>query len=502
MAKPPLRLLLLALVPVVEARAVAAPQVHHHPDGRPWSRRADRGPDAEVPGWFYQLGVTGIRVKLDDEHPARLIVGHVFDGSPAEGVIEVGDHITGAGGEAFEVPHRNGYGMEVFGPRGPIEDFAEALSTVLLDPKATRLAVAIERDGDPRDVKLKLGRRTTFGADFPKSCSYTPDVLPGLLETLRAAQRDDGSFGGELANTFAPLALLAGGERRDLAAVERAARFHASHTSREDDASLVNWRYTAAGIVLSEWYLASGDRWVLEELAEVRDFLLASQYMSLDEVSPRVRDSHPDSYPTDAAQQHGGWGHNKGFEGYGPIAMVTGQGALAFALMERCGVEVDDGRQRAAYAFLERGTGPNGYTWYGDEVANPEGWADMGRTGAAACAFAASRLDERPVHLELARKQATLMGEEAGSFPDTHGSPLMGMGYGAAGAMAALPGAYDRLMAANRWWFVLADCGDGTFHYQPNRDNAGYGPRARLEATAVVAFVLLARKRSLAMLGG
>jgi hypothetical protein len=47
----------------------------------------------------------------------------------------------------------------------------------------------------------------------------------------------------------------------------------------------------------------------------------------------------------------------------------------------------------------------------------------------------------------------------------------------------------------------MAQCGDETFYYQPNRDNAGYGSDARLTASSVTAFMLLLPKRSLVMTG-
>jgi hypothetical protein len=56
-------------------------------------------------------------------------------------------------------------------------------------------------------------------------------------------------------------------------------------------------------------------------------------------------------------------------------------------------------------------------------------------------------------------------------------------------------------MDANRYWFALAQCGDGTFYYQPNRDNAGYGDDSRLSASAVTAFILTIPRRSLAITG-
>ena len=68
--------------------------------------------------------------------------------------------------------------------------------------------------------------------------------------------------------------------------------------------------------------------------------------------------------------------------------------------------------------------------------------------------------DER--HSERALAHAHVIGTHPESFPDTHGSPLMGMGYAALGALAD-PRSFRSLMDANRWWFILAQCPDGSF---------------------------------------
>jgi hypothetical protein len=56
-------------------------------------------------------------------------------------------------------------------------------------------------------------------------------------------------------------------------------------------------------------------------------------------------------------------------------------------------------------------------------------------------------------------------------------------------------------MDANRWWFTMAQCGDETFYYQPNRDNSGYDSSARMTASCVVAFIYTIPKRSLVITG-
>lgn len=179
--------------------------------------------------------------------------------------------------------------------------------------------------------------------------------------------------------------------------------------------------------------------------------------------------------------------------------MLTGQGALAFAMMRSCGIAVEEKRHRIAYDFLERATGPNGYVWYEDEVADPKGWADMGRTGAAGIACALSPWPDASFR-ERALRHARCIGEHPKSFPDTHGSPLMGMGFAALAASRHAP-SFRRLLDENRYWFTLAQCADGTFAYQSNRDNAGYGSRARVRATAVAAFILSMREKTLLLFG-
>ncbi|MCA8961552.1 MAG: hypothetical protein KDC38_13600 [Planctomycetes bacterium] len=490
-------------------------QVHYFPDGRPWNQKAPSGPDAVVPGWYYNLGITGIRVELREEHPEWLLVRYVFSGSPASDAVKIDDWIIGANGARFETPHRNGYGMDRFGADGPVRDFAEALEASQGTEKKGRLSLRLRRGEEEIDVALNVSTRYgTFSPTFPMDCPKSDRILHELCESLVAHQRPDGSWGSPPHDTFAPLALLGCGDPKYLPAVEKCVRFHARTTKAVDESWLINWRYMAAAIVMSEYYLwaQSGEgadrgersptidaKWLLPELQEVYDFLISSQYIELSQVDEKTKKERPQDLPKDALDSHGGWGHNPGFEGYGPICMLTGQGALAFALLSRCGIDVDRSRHDAAYAFIRRGTGPNGYTWYEDEVAGPQAWADMGRTGAAGIANALSPYAEKK-YGDAALKHARVIGEHPASFPDTHGSPIMGMAFAAVAAHLDPP-SFRKLMDANRWWFTLAQCPDGTYYYQPNRDNAGYGADSRISASAATAFILSLPKRGLVMTG-
>ncbi|MCF7674212.1 MAG: DUF6288 domain-containing protein [Akkermansiaceae bacterium] len=493
-------ILLVALSLSLVLAQPASAQVHYNDAGNPWKQQARGGPDAEVDGWYYNLGITGMRAQLVADQPNYLLIKHVFKATPASGKIKVGDLVIGANGAKFETPHKNGYGMDIFGPDGPILDFATALEASQGKDLKGLLTLDILRGDKPLQVELKVGQKYgTFSPSYPLDCKKTDLIRHDLYEYLAETQRPDGSWGSPPQDTFAPLALLASGEHKYLRLVKKNAEWHARTTSAKDNSSLINWRYMAAAIVMSEYYLATKESWVPKELQQVYDFLISSQYVRMSQINERSRQSHPGSVPKDEKGANGGWGHNPGFEGYGPICMLTGQGALSFALMKHCGIEVDRERHDKAYEFLVRASGSNGYVWYADQAAGNDNWADMGRTGAAGMANALSPY-EGGQYLERALAHAKVIGLHPESFPDTHGSPVMGMAYA---AMAAHfdPASFRRLMDKNKWWFVLSQCPDGSFYYQPNRDNAGYGADSRVCASAVTAFILSLDKKNLHLSG-
>ena len=81
--------------------------------------------------------------------------------------------------------------MKVFGPQGPIEDFADALDRALQSKKRV-LKVKVERDGKRKPVELRLPKKVDpYGKSFPFDCDRTEEVLEGLYEYLveNAAER-------------------------------------------------------------------------------------------------------------------------------------------------------------------------------------------------------------------------------------------------------------------------------------------------------------------------
>ncbi len=490
----------LTLIATTFLAPSAQAQVDYSANGWPWIATTNSGPDAAVPGWYYNLGITGMRIELVANAPKEMVVRYVFPGSPAHGLVQVGDHLIGAGGMNFVQDHQDGYGPAVFGAQGPVSEFAAALETAQSSAGNGNLQVRISNGSGSSNILLNVGQ--TYGAfsnSFPENCPKSRRILAELLDYLVQEQSANGSWGNPVNDLYASLALLGSSKPTHRAAAKQCAQNLANTTAGSSSDWLVNWRYMTAGIVLSEYYLQTSEAWVLPELTEVRDFLLASQYVSHSQVDPNAAISHPGTFPNDPLDSFGGWGHNPGFEGYGPICMLTGEGALVFALMQRCGLSIDQQRHEWAYEFLARGTGTNGYLWYKDEVASNSNWADHGRTGASAVANWLSPYPESR-YRRRALSHIGVIGAHPQSFPDTHGSPILGMGFAAMAANFE-PIDFRSLMDSNRWWFALAQCTDGSFYYQPNRDNAGYGADSRISASAVTAFMFSIPRKALVVTG-
>ena len=115
-------------------------------------------PDAEVGGWYYNLGTTGIRVQLIAEAPKHLLVKYVFENSPAWGKIQPNDTLIGAGHHLFTTTHKNGYGMDKFGPDGPILEFATALEWGQFEAEKGLLSIILVRQGKTEVVELDIGQ--------------------------------------------------------------------------------------------------------------------------------------------------------------------------------------------------------------------------------------------------------------------------------------------------------------------------------------------------------
>ena len=449
------------------------------------------GPDAEVPGWYLNLGITGARAMITQEAPTQLLVMYVFNHTPAVGKLETGDKIIGANDRPFVTPHKFGYGMGKFGYEGPMMDLGNALEESQ-GKRGGKLALDLLRGDQKLKVELQLTTQYgSFSATYPYDCNKTDLIIKQTCDWLSKAQLPDGTWSGRPhINAFAALALLGSGDKQYLPGVKKAMQAMTAATGGKSNNGLPVWQYSLYGTALSEYYLITRDAWVLKELAEINQWLVAAQ--------------HPQTAAPERVHIAGGFGHNPhsltGGNGYGSFNVVTAQAMMAWALMERCALPVDRPRFEAAHEFIAKGTNAIGYVWYAD-ASGGAGYADMGRTGASALAH---YLDPatNDVFKTFGKLNAACIGNHPDTFIDTHGCPLLGMVWTALGA-ATDPASLRKLMDQNRWAFSLSQCPDGTFYYQPNRDNnpQDYAAAPRLSATAATALILTLQRKQLQITG-
>ena len=477
-------IVLLTLLLAVPARSLDRPL---------WDKLTTKiGPDAAVPGWYINLGITGARAMITKEEPTSLLVMYVFKDTPAFGKLQNGDKIVGANGHPFVTPHKFGYGMGKFGYEGPMMDLGNALEESQ-GKHDGKLELEILRAALKQKVELQLTTRYgSFAANYPFDCKKTDLILKETYAYLLKEQRPDGTWDGRPhINAFAALALLGSGDKAFLPAVKKAMQAMARATTGDIQyGGLPCWQYGLYGIALSEYYLITREAWVLPELEKINRWLVAAQ--------------HPQTAAPERAHIAGGFGHGphspSGGNGYGSFNVVTAQAMMAWALIQRCGVSVERPRFEAAHDFIAKGTNPIGYVWYADGVGGA-GYADMGRTGSSALAHYLDSANN-DAYKAFGRHNAECIGNHPDTFIDTHGCPLLGMVWTALGA-ATDPPSLRKLLDQNRWAFSLSQCPDGTFYYQPNRDNnpQDYAAAPRLAATAATALILTLQQKQLQITG-
>ena len=461
-------------------------------DRVPWDLTTKVGPDAEAPGWYINLGLTGARAMLTKEDPKALRVMFVFKDTPAYGKLEKGDRIVGANGRLFETPHKFGYGMGKFGYEGPMMDLGNALEESQ-GKLGGKLTLDILQGEEKRKVEIRLGTKYgSYSATYPFHCKKSDLIFKEICAYLLKEQKTDGTWSNRPhINAYAALTLLGSGDPACLPAVKKCAQAMARSTPDViRPGGLPVWTYSLYGTALSEYYLVTREPWVLPQLEGINHWLNKAQ--------------HPETGPPERKHIPGGFGHAPhmvgGGNGYGSFNVVTAQAMMAWALMERCGLTVDADRFQAAHEFIAKGTNKIGYVWYADGVGGA-GYADMGRTGALALAHYLSPLANED-YKNFAQRNARCIGANPLTFPDTHGCPLLGMAWTALGA-AIDPPSFRQLMDYNRWCLSLAQCPDGTFYYQPNRDNnpQDYVAAPRLAATATTGLILAIKEKRLQITG-
>lgn len=462
-----------------------------------WNKPCEEGPDAVVPGFLVNMGPTGARGILKE---SAYIVKFIFEGSPAEGLLELNDEVYGANGKAFG---KHQYGRKIHGIEGPLKDLGLAIE----DSEGSDgvLSLMIRREGSPQTVELQLEKLGRFSDTFPRDCEKTRILLGRAYQYL--IQNHDGL--DSQGRAAAALALLSSD---DPAAFDAGKRMALDWNKPYDDDTWT-WHLAFQSMTLAEYYLRTEDRSVLETLDSSLKLLRRAQWKlpihhwkskQIKNIDQEIIDKHQALY-------EGGFAHApypfivaRGGGGYGPMQLTTSLAILSWQLGKQCGLEAQEEGLDAAFQFLEYGTTQSGWVAYGGEFTLNNGpvdwkeWQANPRNGFSQKSGLAHLLyqlsPERESAAEMKRRHESNIAAAYRDMSDGHACALMGLTWGWAGVAASQNEALQKeVFDYYKAWINLARChGSDSYVILPARDYADYSyyrRNIRNHTTAAVALL-------------
>lgn len=409
----------------------------------------------------------------------QILVTHVEKGSVADGVLEVGDVILGVGSKHFTTDARISFGNAI--------DKAEQKENggVLKLIRWRSEKGASPRKGIETQVELKLRVMDAYSDTAPWKCPKTKLILDDALKAM-VQRKDFGKFGASA------LALLATGEQKY---IDRVRDFiHEVKWAKPDieisleNGGLVVWSYGYQNLLLTEYYLLTGDKYVL----------------------PAIREY---SVKIAMGQSGGGtWGHgfawtivNDGklhgaLRGYGALNQAALPCYLSLILAKKCGIEhpeIDDAIKRSNGFFGEFvNNGSIGYGYHRPSLeiyaSGRNGMSGNGKNGIAAVAFQLGGNTEASGFFSklTASLHNTMEYGHSGNSYSYFWDPL--------GANAGGPHLTAGFLKELRWYYALTRKADGSFVNQPLGGHYGKG---LLDPTAAQIMIATMPRRAIYLTG-
>ncbi len=201
----------------------------------------------------WNLGATGARGwmyshRLCTTDARQIAITKVEQGSPADGVLQVGDVVLGVAGKPFSYDPRT--------------ELGRALTAAETEAGAGRLSLIRWRDGTTDTVVLKLPVLGAYSATAPYDCPKSQRILEQGLQVLSQRMADPSYRPNAIIRSLNGLALLAGGDPKHLPLLRREAEWAAGFSTQ----SMTTWWYGYTMIFLAEYAIATGDESVLPGL--------------------------------------------------------------------------------------------------------------------------------------------------------------------------------------------------------------------------------------------
>jgi hypothetical protein len=196
----------------------------------------------------WNLGATGARGwmfsnRLETTEARQIAITKVDQGSPADGVLKVGDVILGVGGKAFS--------------HDPRVEFGKALTMAESEAGKGNLALTRWRDGKTEELIVNLPVLGTYSATAPYDCPKSKRIFEdGCKALAKRMERDDYTRRqNPITRSLNALALLSSGEKQYLPLVRKEAKWASDYSAD----SMQTWYYAYVIMLLAEYEIATGD---------------------------------------------------------------------------------------------------------------------------------------------------------------------------------------------------------------------------------------------------
>lgn len=382
----------------------------------------------------WNLGATGARgwmycTQMVTTDARQIAITKVENGSPADGVLAVGDVLLGVAGKAFS--------------HDPRTELGKALTFAESDAGGGKLTLTRWRAGKTDEVTLQFAVLGNYSATAPFDCPKSKRILDQGCKALAA--RMDRAGGEPITRSLNALALLASGDASYLPLIKKEAQWAADFSAKD----MQTWRYGYVMMLLAEYVIATGDQSVMPGLKRLA--LESAQGQSA----------------------VGSWGH--GFarpdgrlRGYGMMNSPGLPLTIGLVLARSAGVKesaVDLAIERSARLlrfYIGKGAVP-----YGDHHPWIENHDDNGKCGMAAVLF--NLLDEPSGADFFSHMSVASHGPER----DTgHTGNFFNMLWAMPGVALSGPQATGAWMQEfGAWYFDLARQHDGRFPHQGPPEN-------------------------------
>ena len=206
----------------------------------------------------WNLGATGLRGwiychKMDTSDARQIAITKVARGSPADGVLAVGDSIVGVGGKPFSYDPRT--------------EMGKALTLAESEAGQGKLSLTRWRAGSAVEVVVKLPVLGSYSATAPYDCPKSKRILEQGCKDL-ATRMADPSYAERqdpIPRSLNALALLASGDPSYLPLIKKETEWAANYRTE----GMATWYYGYVMMFLAEYKIATGDDSVMPGLTRL-----------------------------------------------------------------------------------------------------------------------------------------------------------------------------------------------------------------------------------------